>query len=461
MFSKLLLERLKSKAPIALLAETSVRKLLDPGALDRLFGQHAKSQYTRKLLFSDLVDLLASVVLRAKPSVRQAYLNLKDPEATIQAVYDKLKHAEPHVLQQLVRYSARRADALIDSFGKRPRRRGPDPWFGCRQVRILDGNILKGAHHRLQVLRGTRASALAALAVHVYDPRRGVLADFFPCEDGHAQERSLFDDILPTIRRGQLWVGDRNFCTTKLLGAIAKAGAFFVIRRHASTVRVEPLAAERRLGRCDGGVIFEQQVRLTNVPGQPEARQIRVHLDEPIRNGEKDLCILTNLKIRAATARAVAQAYRGRWKIEKHFNQLTVVLNCEIRPLAYPRAALFGMAVAALVSNAWAVAQAALEFSAGRSAEELSYYSLSLALLDQRGSLGLLDESAWEAILSQSDEELGEWLLEVASGVDWERHRKAPTRPKKPRKPRPKCPRIKHVSVYKLLQQQKVQQAKR
>jgi hypothetical protein len=36
--------------------------------------------------------------------------------------------------------------------------------------------------------------------------------DVFPCEDGHAQERSLLKAVYPTVEINDAWVADRNFC---------------------------------------------------------------------------------------------------------------------------------------------------------------------------------------------------------------------------------------------------------
>ena len=45
--------------------------------------------------------------------------------------------------------------------------------------------------------------------------------DVFPCEDGHAQERSLLTGVLPSVEAGDVWIADRNFCTNKFLFGIA------------------------------------------------------------------------------------------------------------------------------------------------------------------------------------------------------------------------------------------------
>jgi hypothetical protein len=39
----------------------------------------------------------------------------------------------------------------------------------------------------------------------------------FPCEDGHAQERALLEQVLPTVDERDVWTMDRNFCVRHLL----------------------------------------------------------------------------------------------------------------------------------------------------------------------------------------------------------------------------------------------------
>ena len=50
--------------------------------------------------------------------------------------------------------------------------------------------------------------------------------DVFLCEDGHAQERSLtLGSWCWTMRSQDLWIADRNFCTTDFLFGIARRAA--------------------------------------------------------------------------------------------------------------------------------------------------------------------------------------------------------------------------------------------
>ena len=64
----------------------------------------------------------------------------------------------------------------------------------------------------------------------VLDPRTMLVVDVLPCEDAHAQERTLLVDILPTVAAGDLWIEDRNFCTTKSVFGVAQQTGCFLVR---------------------------------------------------------------------------------------------------------------------------------------------------------------------------------------------------------------------------------------
>ena len=66
------LERFIQDAPMPLMFRALLERALDPAELDAMFEATAAKQYTRELLFSAIVDLLAVVVFRLQPSVRRA-----------------------------------------------------------------------------------------------------------------------------------------------------------------------------------------------------------------------------------------------------------------------------------------------------------------------------------------------------------------------------------------------------
>lgn len=146
----------------------------------------ADKQYTRKLLFSAVVELMTLVVCN-KISVYQAFKKNRDRiGVSLQAVFDKLDRLELRISQMLVRHFASRLAAVVESMGA-----AVSEWLPGYRVKVMDGNHIAATEHRIEVLRDTAAGALPGFAVVVLDPRLQMAIDVFPEEDGHAQERSL------------------------------------------------------------------------------------------------------------------------------------------------------------------------------------------------------------------------------------------------------------------------------
>ncbi len=107
----------------------------------------------------------------------------------------------------------------------------------------------------------------------VLDPALGLALEVVCCEDAHAQERTLLGPILDTVAPRDVWVADRNFCTTGFLFGIANRNGFFVIRRHAVTLTWERESAWKPMGRTETGTLTEQtiwwQIRAMRGPSWP------------------------------------------------------------------------------------------------------------------------------------------------------------------------------------------------
>src|SRR3954470_1829861 len=246
-------ERFAQDAPLSVMAQGIMENSLNPLLLDQLFEDVAQKQFTHKLLFSTVVDLMSVVVCRIRPSIHAAFqARAETIGATIDAVYDKLDGTETAVSAALVHAVAARLAPVIDAMkGART------DWLPGYHPRILDGNHLPGSEHRLKELRTTRAGALPGHPLVVLDPRRMLATDVVLCEDGHAQERSLLGRVLEIVAAKDLWIADRNFCTTDFLFGIARRRGFFVIRQHASTLHWEFLGKRRSCGRIATGKVFE------------------------------------------------------------------------------------------------------------------------------------------------------------------------------------------------------------
>jgi IS4 transposase len=370
-------------------------------------------------------------------------------------VYDKLDGTETAVSAALVQTVAARLAPVIDAMeGART------DWLPGYRTRILDGNHLPGSEHRLQELRTLRAGALPGQALVVLDPRLMLATDVVLCEDGHAQERSLLDQILPLVAEQDLWIADRNFCTTDFLFGIAQRNGFFVIRQHAATLHWEFVGKRRACGRIDTGKVYEQTIRATNDAGEILIlRRITVELDQPTRDGDTAIHLLTNVPAKDARAKVIADLYRRRWTIETAFQELEAALHSEVNTLGYPKAALFAFCVALVSYDVLSTLKAALRSVHGEAkvAEEVSgYYVADEIQMTHRGMMIAIPEDEWAVFHDLPPVELAAVLVRLAQAVPLPKFRKHPRGPKKPKPKKQSGAKIKHVATAKILKARQV-----
>lgn len=430
-------ERALKKAPIAVMARAILERLFDPETLDKLFKEQAQKQYSRKLLFSSVVELMMSVVLGTSKSVLSAFRARKDIlKVSDEAVYNKLQNMEIGVSAALVSYSAQEAEKIINGLNARK-----EPLFANRKSLIIDGNGIEHTHHRIKETRELDKALLPGKALVVLDPETGLAIRAFLTPDGHAQERSLFDQVLEMVQPEEVWIADRNFCTFNFLTTIAKKGAFYVIRQHGSINEI--LDGERILaGEASTGKIYEQSNSFTYEGATSKIRRITVELNQPTKDKETEIHIFTNLPVEIS-AMKIADSYQKRWTIEGLFLEIKKTLQCEINELCYPNAALFVLCMALMASNAVAILKAVLRSVHGSKAvnQTSGYYMAWEMKIITGGMMIFLPEEEWLRFQTMSLDEFIEILKYMASFVKMEKYKKnniKPDNPNEVKKPRAK-----------------------
>jgi IS4 transposase len=443
-------ERFVNDSPATVMARVTLEHALRADQVDQLFADTAERQYTRELLFSSVVDLMALVVCRVQPSLRAAYQDAQDQiPVTVRALYDKVNHVEPAISAALVTHVGSRLAPLIRSM-----RGGRKPLLPGYRVRILDGNHLSGTEHRLKELRTLAAGALPGQSLAVLDPELHLISHVVCCEDGHAQERAYLDEVVPLIERRDVWIADRNFCVREFLLSIARRLAYFVIRQHGATFAWEKVGKRKPCGRVETGKVYEQRLRLRDEAGAVlECRRITLVLDKPTRDGDTELHLLSNLPARVSAQR-IADLYRKRWTIETAYQELTTDLKCEPNTLGYPKAALFAYCMALVAYNVLAVVKAALRAVHGETTvdEEVSNYYLTKEVAGTyRGMMIAIPPEHWANVGPSSTVQLSALLKRLAKKVDLEKLKKHPRGPKKPAPKRRHNKKQPHVSTARLL----------
>ena len=452
-----LMRMFEEKRPVCVMAQMAIERLLSAEELDRLFADNAEDQYERTLLFSSLARVMAAVVLCREATVNSAYKKMKEQVGvSLTALYEKLARVEPRLSRALVRHSY----AQLKSVSNHLRTFDRSVIAGFTE-KVLDGNHLAGTERRLKETRRSTAAPLPGKNLVVLDPRREAIADLFPIEDGHAQERSALDAVIETIEERDLWIADANFCTLKFLYEIERRGGRFVIRLH-SQLHGEPLGPRRYCGKTETGRVYESRLQLPAYDGRTLiVRCIELELYESTRDGEQTLKILTNLSEEEASAMEVAEAYHGRWRIETAFQKLTTNLHCEVDTLCYPKAAIFAFSLACLAYNATSLMLAAIRAEHDKEkTAELSFHYLAQEIAQAHDGLQVMTPAGhWDAIRDLPLAEFAQRLREVARHIDFDLYRKAKRRP---RKPKPKLLHQRsqvHVSTAKILQRRKQQNA--
>lgn len=445
-------EKFVDGSPVCVMIRGSLEYALSEEFVDQIFANTAQRQYTRDLLFSDVVDVMGGVVCQVFPSVHAAYQKQRERfKVSRRALYGKINHVEPRVTRQLVVQTAQRLRPVVRRLRKRNGRRPLLPGFA---VRILDGNHLAASEHRIKELREIAAGPLPGQTLVVFDPDAGLIVDVFPCEDGHAQERSLLLDVLDSQQPGEVWIEDRNFCTSLFLFETASNKAYFIVRQHATNVRWEPVGERRKVGRTETGVVYQQRVEAIDDWGNRlSLRRITIKLDQPTEDGDTEIHILTNLPNRVKATR-IAEAYRGRWKVEGAFGELATALHCEIKSLGYPPAALFAFGIGAVAYNILSVVRSALAAAHGEEhLDEISAYYVADEIRGMmRGMMVAISDDHWRRQFgNRTAHQMANILLVLAKRVDLECFRKHRRGPKKPGPKRTKFKKQTHVSTAQIL----------
>jgi hypothetical protein len=256
-----ILQVFAEKSPVTVMVHGLIARILNAEKIDAFFETVRDVQYTKKILFSSLLGIMLQVVCRVRSNVHVAYLN-SEIEASRVALSAKLQNLEPNTVRELLHYSANDCAEIIKEMN------GTNPALlpGYRLL-FLDGNGLAATEHRLQVLRNTKAGALPGKSLVLFDHELGLAVDVIPCENGHAQERSLLTPVLDLVKSNDLLVADRNFGVLSFLFGIVEKSGFFIIRQPQNTPFKSWSPREFKCHTKDGKIFEETVLRKSRRTG--------------------------------------------------------------------------------------------------------------------------------------------------------------------------------------------------
>jgi len=323
------------------------------------------------------------------------------------------------------------------------------------RLRIVDGNKIAATDRRLKVLREQNAAPLPGFALVVFEPAWNLITHTILCRDGHAQERSLFPQLVELAQPGDLWLEDRNFCCWNFLHGVISRGAHVLVRQHAGSIRWTATSELVHCGTTATGEVWEQSGDVENVDTREQLplRRVELRLNVPTRDGDMMLGLLTNLPSDVSAVQ-VADAYPKRWQIETAFQEIEALLSGEINTLGYPEAALFSLSCAYVAYNILQCIRLTLEASHPECAadKEISlYYVADDVAHTWRGLDAILSDGDWEYFRDLSQKELATALRVLAMLVPLRKYTKRRSNPRPPTTQRSATKRKNHASTAKLL----------
>lgn len=443
-----LMNRFLSKCPFAVLTQAAVRGVIADG-LDEIFEDNRSQQYERTLKFSAMATAVADVVLRFAENFRQAYTTHKENlRVSLTSFYNKINATELPTSEAIVARSAERSAELQDQLGF-------TPWQVLPGYRVyaIDGNHLPESDKRLEPLRLLHDAPLPGTSVARFDLQRQLFDRAYLLEDAHAQESTVLDRVLADLQPGEVVLADRHYCILSFLRAADKKGVFFLIRQHGRFQGVL-VGQRRKIGRAARGTVYEQTILTDSGPDALAMRRVTVELDEPTRDGDTQIHLLTNLPA-DVEALAVADAYGHRWEEETGFYYLSTTLTCELASVGNPRAALFLFCLAMAAFNIRQVVFAALyDVHEEELVNEVSHHALSVEVSRfTDGMLVVLDEAFWEQMLGSTPADVAKTLRTFSRKIDLRQYRKSQRGPKKKVIKPPRTRKKTHVSTAKILKE--------
>src|SRR5262245_11937347 len=111
-----IVNRFVERCPAVVMVRATLERLLRPERLDQIFEDASQRQYTKQLLFSQMVAVMTAVATRTHTSFHAAYLAMQEQlGVSVTAFYDKLNLLELAISAAMVRETAADAAHVIDA----------------------------------------------------------------------------------------------------------------------------------------------------------------------------------------------------------------------------------------------------------------------------------------------------------------------------------------------------------
>lgn len=347
---------------------------LNPALCQTVFQRVRKTERERKWTFPAIAQFWAAMIVRHPTSLRHG-LDETRKKKREEELWPRVMAEPQSFFQKCAELRADFFEALFTEFtgSLQPTAR---PVYASwmeqlrvhfPQVQIIDGSKLDAICHRLKLLWPVRVPVLPGCVTVVYDLFTGMISQAYFSAHSYKSEWARAPQALEKLKPGTLLLGDRLYGIVKYFPRLAELKAHGLFRLN-GTVKVKRLEV---LSTAQDGRTFCEDV-LVEVGCGVRCPKVRLRLIR-YRHKRYSLDLLTDVldpeKLPASTA---VQLYGMRWSIERMFLDLKRTLKLHSLYASHPNLVAQQFFAAAMVYNAFRVAQGGIAAKAGILPEQLS-----------------------------------------------------------------------------------------
>lgn len=232
-------------------------------------------------------------------------------------------------------------------------------------VSAIDGSRMEWNAHRLKIAWEEKSVILPGCVLAVYDLFRGIATQLWFGADAGASEHTRAITTVGCLPTGTLLLGDRLYCSLRLFAELNLSESFRLFRR----TKALPVRKLRRLSRSrtERGLAEDWIVEAGS-----EAAPMHLRMFVLKANGttyESLSNVLDPNRLPLADAIAL---YPKRWRVERLFYDLKIVLKLRKLYCANPNAVAMQIFAGAMVHATFRIAQADIARRVSLSPDELS-----------------------------------------------------------------------------------------
>jgi len=157
-----------------------------------------------------------------------------------------------------------------------------------------------------------------------------------PYQGKETGEPALFRELLDRLRRGDIVLADRYYCSYFMVCLLMESGVDFVVRLHQR--RTADFRRGRRLGKGDHVVVWMRPERPSwmdketydRMPDTLEVREVAVKVDQPGFRVESLTVVTTLVDEKKYAQTDLAELYRRRWLAELDIRAIKCTLGMDV-----------------------------------------------------------------------------------------------------------------------------------